>query len=248
MEEKRGRLYPIIFLSVLVFFAFPLFLKFMLWELDSVENYPPPATSFVYSSDGKKVFGFYRENRVPVSYDEIPDMLVNAFLAAEDSSFFKHPGVDPVSIARALIINSLSGGIRQGASTISQQLARECFLNRERSYFRKIKEAILAVCLELRYSKEEIFAFWLNHIYLGYGSYGIKVAADNYFNKDLHELNLTECVFLASLPKAPARYFRNIDQATIRMKYVLGQMIKNDYISRVDADAAALIPDRKSVV
>lgn len=241
MGWKRNRLLWIIFLSAITCVVV-VFARSIVWEVGSIETYPPPLTSSLYSDDGKKIFDFYRENRVMVKFDEIPEMLVNAFLSAEDSKFFMHPGIDPFGIIRAFITNFSEGKITQGASTISQQLARECFLNRDPNYIRKIKEMLYAFALEVAYTKKEIFAFWLNHIYLGYGAYGIKVAAWNYFDKELHELNLTECAFLAGLPKSPSRYFQDYEQAKKRMEYVLGQMIKNDYISRIDADAAIIIP------
>jgi penicillin-binding protein 1A len=242
MVERKSKSYLIIFLLIVFCVAIPLFVKYISFDIESVSTYPPPTTSTIYSSDGEKVFDFYRENRTLIAYDDIPEMLVRAFLAAEDANFFTHPGVSLTGILRALVVNIVHGRITQGASTITQQLARECFLNRDRNYIRKIKEALYAVALEVRYTKKEIFAFWLNHIYLGYGSYGIKVAAQNYFDKDLAELNLTECAFLASLPKSPSRYFRDLKQAKARMEYVLGQMIKNDFISRIDADVAIIIP------
>lgn len=212
--------------------------EFVFWKVDLIGTYPPPSTSQVYSSEGKIIAELSRERRKLVSFSEIPTDLVHAFLSAEDARFFNHWGFDPLRIGAAMLSNIKKGRVTQGGSTITQQLAREYFLSRKKTYFRKLNEIILARIIEAKYSKEEIFSYWLNKIYLGYGSYGIVVAAESYFGKKLEELNLTECAYLASLPKMPGRYFRDPEKARNRMAYVLNRMTENGFITKQQATEA----------
>ena len=166
----------------------------------------------------------------------MPPQLLNAFLSAEDKSFFSHPGVDPVALVRASLTNlaALGTGRRPvGASTITQQVAKNFLLSNELSLDRKIKEAILAIRMERAFSKQQILALYLNEIYLGYGSYGVAAAALNYFDKALDQLELHEMAYLAALPKAPSNYHptRRTKAALGRRNWVLRQMQENGYIT-----------------
>ena len=172
-------------------------------------TYEPPITSRLYASDGRLLAEYATEKRVFVPYDAIPKQLVQAFMSAEDKKFFSHGGVDFVGIVRAVfqnIRNAGSGRRMIGASTITQQVAKNFLLTNEASFERKIKEAILAVRIERAFSKEYIMELYLNQIYLGHYSYGVAAAALNYFNKALDELTVAESAFLAALPKGPNNY------------------------------------------
>lgn len=173
-------------------------------RLSRIEDYTPPAVSRVLARDGTLLAEFYSERRYPVKLQEVPDMVRKAFLAAEDASFYSHHGIDPVSIARAVVKNMQSGNAKQGASTITQQVVKNLLLTPEKSFVRKGKEAILSYRLERRFSKDEIFEIYLNQIFFGNSAYGIKAAARIYFHKELPELTLAEAAILAGLPKAPS--------------------------------------------
>lgn len=204
-------------------------------DFRTIEQYRPPAVTSVYASDGTLIAEFFRERRYPVSLKEVPLVVRQAFLASEDAQFYSHPGVDIVSIARAAIINFQSGQSKQGASTITQQVVKNLLLSPEKKLRRKIKEAILSYRLEKRLSKEDILEIYLNQIFFGNGAYGIKAAAKTYFHKeDLSQLSIGEAALLAGLPKAPSRYSPHTqpNRARVRRQYVLGQMLKNGFISR----------------
>lgn len=180
----------------------------------------------VYTADHKLIGEFGLERRLPRTYDEIPQTLVNAFVAAEDDRFFQHPGVDYQGIARAVYVLATTGRKTQGGSTITMQLARNLYLTRDRTYTRKIKEIILALRLESKLTKEQILELYLNKIYLGQRSYGVGAAAQVYYHKPLKELSLAEMAMIAGLPKAPSRYnpIANPERATQRRNYVLARM------------------------
>ena len=172
-------------------------------------KYEPPVTSRLYAADGRLLAEYASEKRIFVPYEAIPKIVVQAFISAEDKKFFKHGGIDFVGIARAVIMNikNIGSGRRMmGASTITQQVAKNFLLTNEASFERKIKEAILATRIERAFSKEYIMELYLNQIYLGYSSYGVAAAALNYFNKSLDELTVAEAAFLAALPKGPNNY------------------------------------------
>ena len=173
----------------------------------------------------------------------MPPLLVKAFVAAEDSRFYQHQGVDPFSILRAALKNLEAGTIKQGGSTITQQVTRSFLLTPERSYIRKIKEVILSYRIEKAFSKEEILFLYLNQIYLGHGAYGVQAAAENYFGNPVKELNLAECAILAGLPQAPTRYspFRHPEQARARQVYVLNRMVEEGFITRAQANEALAV-------
>ena len=174
-----------------------------------LKNYKPPVSSKVYSGEGELISDFSSEKRIFVPYEAIPERVINAFLSAEDKNFFSHPGVDAKGIIRAIInnvFNLLSSKRLEGASTITQQVAKNFLLSNEVSLNRKIKEAILAFRIERALSKERILELYLNQIYLGQRSYGVASASLQYFDKPISELDYNEAALLAALPKAPSRY------------------------------------------
>lgn len=209
-------------------------------RVDTLADFRPPIITRVLSDDGTTIAEFARERRILVPVERMPKQLIQAFVDAEDSNFFKHAGIDLVSILRAAIKNVMAGGIVQGGSTITQQVAKSLLLSPERKFKRKFKEAILAWRMEQALSKEEILYLYLNQIYLGHRAYGVQAAAENYFDKNVEDLTLAECSILAGLPQAPSRYspYNHYDRAKLRQKYVLKRMIEEGHISRVEADAA----------
>ena len=201
-----------------------------------LKKYKPPISSKLYSSDGQLLSEFSSEKRIFVPYNSIPKLVVNSFLSAEDKNFFKHPGVDAKGILRAIInniANSLTSKRLEGASTITQQVAKNFLLSNEVSLDRKFKEAILAFRIERALSKERILELYLNQIYLGEGSYGIASASLQYFDKSISELDYTEAALLAALPKAPSRYnpYKDIELAKFRRNLVLKNLLDNNYIN-----------------
>lgn len=203
-------------------------------------DYEPPVMSRVYAGDGRLLVEYAIERRVFVPIEAIPQRVINAFIAAEDQHFFVHPGVDPVGIARAVITNVRNYGSGRrpvGASTITQQVAQNFFISKEVSIKRKAREAILALRMERAFTKNRILELYLNEIYLGFGSYGVAAAAFNYFNKSLHELNISEVAFLAALPKAPNNYhpIRRSEAARTRRDYVVRRMLEEEFISPEEA-------------
>lgn len=209
-------------------------------RVDTLADYRPPIISQIYSDDGEVIAEFSKERRIVVPVPRMPRQLIQAFVAAEDSKFFEHKGIDLASILRAALKNLKAGGIVQGGSTITQQVAKSLLLTPEKKFSRKFKEAILAWRMEKKLSKEGILHLYLNQLYLGHGAYGVQAAAENYFAKDVEDLTLSECSILAGLPQAPSRYspYRHLDRAKERQKYVLGRMVEEGYISQEDADSA----------
>ena len=206
-------------------------------------TYEPPITSRLYASDGRLLAEYAAEKRAFVPYEAIPKQLMQAFMSAEDKKFFSHGGIDFIGIARAIIqnIRHIGSGRRMvGASTITQQVAKNFLLTNEVSFERKIKEAILAIRIERAFSKEYIAELYLNQIYLGHYSYGVAAAALNYFNKSLDELTIAECAFLAALPKGPNNYDPNkrYDEAIARRNWVLSRMQDDGYITEEQRKAA----------
>ncbi len=201
-----------------------------------LKNYKPPVSSKVYSGEGELVADFSKEKRVFVPYSYIPKNIINAFLSAEDKNFFSHPGVDAKGVLRAFlnnISNIISSKRLEGASTITQQVAKNFLLTNEVSINRKIKEAILAFRIERALSKERILELYLNQIYLGSGAYGIAAASLEYFDKSIRDINYSEAALLAALPKAPSRYnpYRDIKVAKFRRNLVLKNLLDNNYIT-----------------
>ncbi len=202
-----------------------------------LKNYKPPVSSKLYSGNGVLVSDFSSEKRIFVPFEAIPSVVINSFLSAEDKNFFYHPGVDAKGIVRAIknnIKNALKSKRLEGASTITQQVAKNFLLSNEVSFDRKIKEAILAFRIERALSKERILELYLNQIYLGEGSYGIASASLRYFDKSISELNYSEAALLAALPKAPSRYnpYKNIKLAKYRRDLVLKNLYENQYIDQ----------------
>ena len=201
-----------------------------------LKNYKPPVSSKMYSGNGDLVADFSQEKRIFIPYSAIPKQVVNAFLAAEDKNFFSHPGVDAKGVLRATINNVkniLTSKRLEGASTITQQVAKNFLLTNEVSINRKIKEAILAFRIERALNKERILELYLNQIYLGSGAYGIAAASLEYFDKSIKELNYGEAAMLAALPKAPSKYnpYRNIELAKFRRNLVLQNLYQNGFIN-----------------
>ncbi|MDC3027803.1 PBP1A family penicillin-binding protein [Candidatus Pelagibacter sp.] len=201
-----------------------------------LKNYKPPVSSKVYSGKGEIVADFSQEKRVFVPYSSIPKNVINAFLSAEDKNFFSHPGVDAKGVLRAVvnnISNIISSKRLEGASTITQQVAKNFLLTNEVSINRKIKEAILAFRIERALSKERILELYLNQIYLGSGAYGVAAASLEYFDKSIKDLNYLEAALLAALPKAPSRYnpYRDIELAKFRRNLVLKNLFDNNYLT-----------------
>jgi len=207
---------------------------------DSFQDYQPSLVSRVYADNGEIIGQFFIERRLYTPIDQIPHDLTQAVIAVEDIRFLEHPGLDIIGIARAAWTNLKRGGRFQGASTITQQLARALFLSPERTYQRKIKELILAVKMEWVLTKDQILEMYLNQIYFGHGAYGIAAATLTYFDKSVTELSLPEAAFLAGLPKAPNTYspYRNPDLAKSRKELVLGRMIEAEFISEEEAQTA----------
>lgn len=209
-------------------------------SIKSLAAYQPKETTIIKDRYGKIIDRIYLENRVVVPLDTLPPLLPKAFIAAEDSRFYDHVGVDGISILRAIINNLKRGGRGQGGSTITQQVARSLLLSREKTYARKIKEAILAYRIDKVLSKKQILHIYLNQIYLGEKSYGIDAAAHTYFGKGAAKLQLAEMAILAGLPQAPSRYspFRNYSAAKKRQRYVLNRMAEEGFISATTARKA----------
>jgi len=209
-------------------------------KIDTLQDYSPSTVTNVYSDDQRKIGEFYNQRRIVIPLSEMSTQLQNAFVAAEDSRFREHPGIDFFSIFRAMIKNLQAGTIVQGGSTITQQVAKSFFLTPDRTYKRKLKEAILAYRIEKGFSKDEILYLYLNQIYLGHGAYGVEAAAENYFGKHAKELDLSECSMIAGLPQAPSKYspFRHPERAQQRQIYVLNQMKDGGFITNLQATEA----------
>ena len=206
-----------------------------------LKNYKPPVSSKVYSGNGSLVADFSKEKRIFVPYRAIPKNVINSFLSAEDKNFFSHPGVDAKGVLRATINNIqniMTAKRLEGASTITQQVAKNFLLTNEVSINRKIKEAILAFRIERALTKERILELYLNQIYLGSGAYGVAAASLQYFDKSIKELNYEEAALLAALPKAPSKYnpYRNIELAKFRRDLVLKNLFENSFISSQEYD------------
>ncbi len=227
-------------LAIIVPIGAYLYLSESLPRVDTLADYRPPIITRVLSDEGEIIAELFEERRIVVPVSKMPKQLIQAFVAAEDSNFFKHKGIDIVSIFRAALRNIEAGGIVQGGSTITQQVAKSLLLTPERKFKRKFKEAILAYRMEKRLSKEEILYLYLNQIFLGHGAYGVQAAAENYFDKDVDQLTLAECSMLAGLPKAPSRYspYSHYDRAKERQVYVLGRMVNEGFITQEEADQA----------
>jgi penicillin-binding protein 1A len=209
-----------------------------------LKNYEPPVMTRVHAADGSLLAEYSRERRLYLPSDEIPDLVKHAFISAEDKNFYSHWGVDPEGIVRAGLIYLQGSRHIQGASTITQQVAKNFLLNSDRTFDRKIREILLSLRIESAYSKEKILELYLNEIYLGLSNYGVAAAALGYFNKSVHELTIAEAAYLAALPKEPSSLnpFRDHDRAIERRNYVIGRMQEDGYITAKQADEARAEP------
>lgn len=234
----RWTLYPLVLLVGLVLlvvalaglvavFAYP-----NLPSLDVLTDYRPKIPLRVYTADGFLIGEFGEERRNFVRIQDVPPLMKQAILAAEDERFYQHPGVDTVGVMRAAWSNIVSGGKRQGASTITMQVARNFFLSSEKTLSRKIYEALLSFKIENNLSKDEILQLYINQIYLGQRAYGFSAAANTYFGKELSDLSIAETAMLAGLPKAPSAYnpVANPKRAALRQQYVLRRKIGRAHV------------------
>ena len=263
-RRRRRRSWVVSFIGFLFGSLVVLFLAgsaaggYLLWNAskdlpsyDSLAKYAPPVMTRIHANDGALIAEYARERRIFVPINTVPKTVINAFLSAEDRRFYEHQGLDMTGIARAglkYIENKIKGrGGLQGASTITQQVAKNMLLTSERTFDRKLREAILALRIEKAYSKDKILELYLNEIYFGIGSYGVAAAALNYFGKELEELTHEESAYLAALPKAPNNYHptrddRSKERAVERRNWILDQMAENKHITTDEAKAAKTKP------
>ena len=209
-------------------------------DLSNVLSYQPARASRVYSADGELIGEFFLQKRIVVPLERIPSHVRQAFLSAEDRRFRQHKGFDPIGIARAAFENYVQGGVKQGASTITQQVTRSLLLTRERTLIRKLRELILSVRIERELTKDQILWIYLNQVYLGHGAYGVQAAAEAYFGKDVEHLTIAEAALLAGLPKAPTKLspYNDYERARERQAYVLGRMTADGVITAAEDKAA----------
>ncbi|MDP7114205.1 MAG: transglycosylase domain-containing protein, partial [Myxococcota bacterium] len=209
-------------------------------SVQALQDYRPPVVTEIYAADGRLAGEVYDKQRYVIPYTRIPDHMIYAVVAAEDAQFFEHHGIDYMGIVRAMIRNVQAGEFTQGASTITQQVARSFLLTREKTITRKLKEAILAYRIEANFSKEYILYLYLNQIFLGHGAYGVEAASRLYFDKHIEDVSLAEAALIAGLPQAPSNYSpnNNHDAAKVRQRFALDQMASGGFISQVQADAA----------
>ncbi|MFY2509879.1 penicillin-binding protein 1A [Vibrio pectenicida] len=227
-------------LGIGTIFGFYLYVKPELPDVATLKDVKLQTPMQIFSQDGKLISQFGEKRRIPVTYDEIPPHLIEALIATEDSRFYEHPGIDPIGITRAALVVAISGSAKQGASTITQQLARNFFLSNEKKIMRKIKEIFIAIHIEQLLSKQEIMELYANKIFLGYRSYGFGAAAQTYFGKDLKDLTLSEMATLAGMPKAPSTMnpIYSLQRATNRRNVVLQRMLNEQYITQTEFEQA----------
>ncbi|MGO9357101.1 MAG: penicillin-binding protein 1A [Xanthobacteraceae bacterium] len=216
-------------------------------DYSQLQDYEPPVMTRVHAADGALLAEYSKERRLYLPIQAIPKPVINAFLAAEDKNFYEHGGIDFSGMARAALLYAQNYGSNrrpQGASTITQQVAKNFLLTNEVSFSRKIKEALLAMRIERAYSKDKILELYLNEIFLGLGAYGVGAAALVYFDKSVNELTVAEAAYLAALPKAPSQLHpvRNHDRAVERRNYVIDRLLENGWIKQAEADKARKDP------
>ena len=216
-------------------------------DISQLEKYDPPVVTRVLAGDGRLLAEYAIEKRIYVPIAAIPKRVINGFLAAEDKTFYTNPGIDVRGIASAMLTNLIHLGSDRrpiGASTITQQVAKNFLLGNEVSLKRKVREIILALRIEKAFSKDRILELYLNEIYLGTGNYGVAAAALNYFNKSLDDLTVGEAAYLASLPKAPNNYSldKHPEAALARRNWVIGRMQEDGFITAAEAEAASAEP------
>src|SRR6201986_87828 len=216
-------------------------------DYSQLQDYEPPVMTRVHAADGSLLGEYSKERRLYLPIQAVPKLVINSFLAAEDKNFYEHGGIDYSGMARAAILYAQNFGSNrrpQGASTITQQVAKNFLLTNEVSFSRKIKEALLAMRIERTYSKDKILELYLNEIYLGLGAYSVAAASLVYFDKSVNELTVAEAAYLAALPKAPAALHpvRNRDRAIERRNYVIDRLLENGWVKQADADKARKDP------
>ena len=237
----------LILVSIIVLAGGGIAAYLLLGEMPSIaalKDYRPSIATRVYADNNELIDEFFLEDRKIIKIADVPKIVIQAFVAAEDSRFFEHKGIDFTGISRAFFKNVGAGRIVQGGSTITQQVAKSMYLSPERSYIRKLKEVVLAYKIDRYLTKEEILNLYLNQIYLGHGTYGIEAAAQGYFGKSARHLTLPEAALIAGLPKAPSTYspFTHFDKARQRQTYVLERMFEDGYITKQDKDRALNTP------
>ena len=239
------------FIFMLTFLISFLSLVFIVLWIDipkvyALKNYKPTLPSKLLDRKGRLISSFFEKNRIMIQYEQAPEFLIQAFIATEDNHFYHHFGFDLQAVLRAFVENLQSGGIRQGGSTITQQLAKLILTNQKRTYTRKIKEIVMAVMMEFLFTKKEIITLYFNQIYFGHGNYGIEAASRFYFNKSIEKLTIAESAILGGLPSAPNRYspVRNPRKSLYRLTHVLIKMVDRDYLTIAEAEAAfsSIIP------
>lgn len=246
--RRIGRLFGFLFATGAILFVIgAAAVGIVIWHYEkdlpdytTLRDYEPPVMSRVHAADGTLLAEYARERRLFLPAAAIPPLVKQAFLSAEDKNFYSHTGIDPEGIVRAVMILLRGDGRVQGASTITQQVAKNFLLTNEQTFERKIREALLAFRIEAAYSKDKILELYLNQIFLGLNSYGVAAAALNYYGKALHELTISEAAYLAALPKAPSTLnpFRNPDAAIARRDYVINRMVDDGHITAEQGDAA----------
>ncbi len=239
----------VVLVGVIALFVFAnvcayVYLRPALPDVDSLRDVQLQVPLRVYTRDGKLLAAIGEQRRIPVRYEQIPKKLIQAFLATEDDRFFRHHGVDWQGILRAAVANLKAGGIRQGASTITMQVARDMFLTPRRDMKRKMSEIYISLLMEAEFTKEEIFSLYVNKIFLGQRAYGVGAAAEVYFGKSLDQLTVAEMATLAGIPAAPSvvNPVANPDAATVRRAHVLGRMLELGYITQAEYDLAKNSP------
>src|ERR1700722_18865093 len=243
-----GRLLGWVFaVSALMFVLGASALAILVWhyqkdlpDYTQLKDYQPPVMTRVHADNGSILAEYKHEFRIFLPISAIPDRLKQAFIAAEDKHFYTHNGVDPEGILRASLILLEGGHHIQGASTITQQVAKNFLVGNERTFDRKIREALVSLRIESMYSKEKILELYLNEIYLGLGNYGVAAAALNYFGKSVNELTVAEVAYLAALPKGPNNYnpYTERERAIDRRNWVIDRMVENGYVKRDAGEAA----------
>src|ERR1700722_10355219 len=220
------------------------YLKPSLPDVDTLRVVQLQVPLRVYTRDGKLMAAIGEQRRIPVRYDQIPKKLIQAFLATEGDRFFRHRGVDWEGVLRAALSNARAGGIRQGASTITMQVARDMFLTPRRDMKRKMSEVYISLLMETEFTKEEIFSLYVNRIFLGQRAYGVGAAAEVYFGKTLDQLTIAETATLAGIPTAPSLVnpVASAEAAKVRRAHVLGRMLELSYINQAEYDEARNSP------
>ena len=234
----------IVLIPLLIFAVYFIRIFMSLPRLLTVEDYKPPLLTEVYDRHNNKIGEFFEQRRRLFKYEDMPSHLIEAFVAAEDGSFFSHKGLNYRAILRAFLVNFKEGKKVQGGSTITQQLARTLLLSSKKTYTRKLKEAILALRMEATFSKQDILYIYLNQIYMGHGAYGVEMASRIYFRKSIKDISLAEAALLAGLPKAPSRFspIHNPVRAKVRQMYVLKRMHEEDYIEKEKLENTMALP------